>query len=115
MGHLALAERSINRLELVILILAHVLCSQLVSLMAPVISAYRSMIPMDATPAQEEAAAMANHVPVRGLFETHLTVSDLQRSVDFYRDVVGLPLVLEVPERGAAFFWIGARGRAMLG
>lgn len=50
-----------------------------------------------------------------GLFETHLTVSDLDRSIAFYRDVVGLPLALEVPERGAAFFWIGAPGRAMLG
>jgi lactoylglutathione lyase len=50
-----------------------------------------------------------------GLFETHLTVSDLHRSTAFYRDVVGLPLALEVPERGAAFFWIGAPGRAMLG
>jgi hypothetical protein len=33
---------------------------------------------------------MADHVPVRGLFETHLTVSDLQRSVDFYRDAQGI-------------------------
>ncbi|HUO74572.1 MAG TPA: GNAT family N-acetyltransferase [Solirubrobacteraceae bacterium] len=50
-----------------------------------------------------------------GLFETHLTVSDLQRSIAFYRDVVGLPLALELPERGAAFFWIGGPGEAMLG
>jgi len=49
------------------------------------------------------------------LFETHLTVSDLERSVAFYRDVVGLPLALELPERGAAFFWIGREGNAMLG
>jgi lactoylglutathione lyase len=52
---------------------------------------------------------------VTGLFETHLTVSDLERSVAFYRDVVGLPLALEVPERGAAFFWIGGAGKAILG
>jgi lactoylglutathione lyase len=52
---------------------------------------------------------------VRGLFETHLTVSDLRRSVEFYRDVVGLPVAFEVPERGAAFHWIGQRGQAMLG
>jgi lactoylglutathione lyase len=50
-----------------------------------------------------------------GLFETHLTVADLNRSVSFYRDVVGLPLALELPERGAAFLWIGAPGEAMLG
>ena len=58
---------------------------------------------------------MADSVPVRGLFETHLTVSDLQRSIGFYRDVVGLPLALEVPERNAAFFWVGKSGRSMLG
>jgi lactoylglutathione lyase len=50
-----------------------------------------------------------------GLFETHLTVADLQRSIAFYRDVVGLELAYEVPERGAAFLWIGAPGDAMLG
>jgi lactoylglutathione lyase len=52
---------------------------------------------------------------VRGLFETHLTVADLPRSVAFYRDVVGLPVAFELPERGAAFHWIGQRGQAMLG
>lgn len=50
-----------------------------------------------------------------GLFEAHLTVSDMPRSVAFYRDVLGLPLALEMPERGAAFFWIGGPGEAMLG
>jgi catechol 2,3-dioxygenase-like lactoylglutathione lyase family enzyme len=54
-------------------------------------------------------------VPIRGLFEAHLTVRDLSRSVAFYRDVVGLPIAFEVPDRGAAFFWCGAPGRAMLG
>ena len=47
------------------------------------------------------------HIPLRGLFETHLTVSNLQRSIIFYRDIVGLHLALEVSERGAVFFWIG--------
>ena len=50
-----------------------------------------------------------------GLFETHLTVADLRRSVAFYRDVVGLALAYEVPERGAAFLWVGAPGNSMLG
>jgi lactoylglutathione lyase len=54
-------------------------------------------------------------VPVRGLFESHLTVSDLRRSVAFYRDVVALPIALEVPERGVAFFWCGGPGKTMLG
>jgi lactoylglutathione lyase len=54
-------------------------------------------------------------MPVRGLFETHLTVADLGRSMTFYRDVVGLPVALELPERGATFHWVGQPGRAMLG
>ena len=35
-----------------------------------------------------------------GLFETHLMVRDLDRSIEFYRDVVGLPLALVLEERG---------------
>jgi lactoylglutathione lyase len=58
---------------------------------------------------------VADPTPVRGLFETHLTVRDVPRSVAFYRDVVGLPLALDLAERNAAFMWIGAHGRSMLG
>ena len=54
-------------------------------------------------------------IPIRGLFETHLTVRDLERSIAFYRDLLGLPLAHRVPERRAAFLWIGEPGRAMLG
>jgi lactoylglutathione lyase len=54
-------------------------------------------------------------VAVGGLFEAHLTVSDLDRSIAFYRDVVGLPLALHDRELGAAFFWIGGARKAMLG
>jgi lactoylglutathione lyase len=60
-------------------------------------------------------ASTAEPIPVTGLFEAHLTVADLDRSVAFYRDIVGLPVALEVPERGAAFLWIGGPGEAMLG
>ena len=58
---------------------------------------------------------LSDPTPVLGLFETHLTVHDLQRSIRFYREVVGLPLALEVPQRGAAFLWIGRGRRSMLG
>jgi lactoylglutathione lyase len=58
---------------------------------------------------------MTDHVKILGLFETHLTVSNLQSSIDFYRDVVGLELALEVSERNAAFFWIGDSRHSMLG
>jgi lactoylglutathione lyase len=59
--------------------------------------------------------ATASGIPVRGLFETHLTVADVGRSLAFYRDVIGLPVALELPERGAAFLWVGEPGQAMLG
>ena len=58
---------------------------------------------------------MTDSIPVSGLFEAHLSVSDLHRSVAFYRDVVGLTLAYEVQERGAAFLWIGTPGESMLG
>jgi lactoylglutathione lyase len=51
----------------------------------------------------------------KSLFETHLTVRDLDRSIAFYRDVVGLPLALHDREIGAAFFWVDDVGEAMLG
>ena len=54
-------------------------------------------------------------VPIKGLFEAHLTVSDLERSIAFYRDVIGLELAHTVPQRHAAFFWMGGRGNTMLG
>jgi lactoylglutathione lyase len=54
-------------------------------------------------------------VPIRGLFEAHLTVSDLDRSIGFYRDVLGLPLAKRITERQVAFFWVPTPEKAMLG
>ncbi|MEJ0016027.1 MAG: VOC family protein [Acetobacteraceae bacterium] len=54
-------------------------------------------------------------VPIRGLFEAHLTVSDLDRSIAFYRDVLGLPLAYRLPERNVAFMWVPTSERGMLG
>ena len=54
-------------------------------------------------------------IPVRDLFEVHLTVSDLDRAIEFYRDTIGLRLALIESARQAAFFWIGTSGNAMLG
>jgi lactoylglutathione lyase len=54
-------------------------------------------------------------ITVSGLYESHLTVADLDRSIAFYRDVVGLELAHVVPTRHAAFFWVGGRERSMLG
>jgi len=52
---------------------------------------------------------------IRGLFETHLYVRNLQRSVAFYRDLPGLEYCYSDSERNIAFFWIGAPQKAMLG
>ena len=49
------------------------------------------------------------------LFESHLAVADLPRSIAFYCDVVELELAYELTERGAAFVWVGGRGRGLLG
>jgi len=54
-------------------------------------------------------------IPIRGLFETHLTVRDLDRSIRFYRDILRLPLAQVFDQRRVAFFWVGAPGQAMLG
>ena len=58
---------------------------------------------------------MKDSPALEGLFETHLTVSDLDRSIAFYRDVVGLQLGLRDGDLGAAFLWIGSPGHSMLG
>jgi lactoylglutathione lyase len=55
---------------------------------------------------------------IKGLFETHLTVSDMKRSLNFYQNIVGLKLAYEVKERNAAFLWIGnnsSQRRSILG
>jgi lactoylglutathione lyase len=52
---------------------------------------------------------------IAGLFEAHLDVRNLDASVDFYTRVVGLQFAHAVPERAAAFFWIGGAGHTMLG
>jgi lactoylglutathione lyase len=54
-------------------------------------------------------------VEARDLFEAHLTVTDLDEAIRFYRDVLGLKLAHVASTRQAAFFWIGSCGNAMLG
>ena len=54
-------------------------------------------------------------VPIKGLYEAHLTVRDLDRSIAFYRDVLGLPLAKVFKERNVAFFWVPETEQAMLG
>lgn len=52
---------------------------------------------------------------ITGLFETHINVSNLERSLAFYRDVLGLEVGRIEAERRVAFLWIGGRGESMLG
>lgn len=50
---------------------------------------------------------MADATVIDGIGQIHITVQDLPRSVAFYRDVLGLPLLFEVPEQQMAFFACG--------
>jgi lactoylglutathione lyase len=54
-------------------------------------------------------------IPVRGLFETHLTVANLRCSMKFYGETLGLELAHALPERGVAFYWTGKPGASMIG
>ena len=52
---------------------------------------------------------------IEGLFETHLFVKDLERSIDFYKNILKLEPCDLIDERPLAFFWIGKGKKAMLG
>lgn len=52
---------------------------------------------------------------IGGLYETHLTVRDLDRSLDFYAGTLGLTLARRFPGRDAAFLWVGSPSQSMLG
>jgi lactoylglutathione lyase len=57
----------------------------------------------------------ASMIPVRDLFESHLTITDLQRSMNFYGQTLGLEFADVCWKRRVAFYWIGGRGNSMLG
>ena len=52
---------------------------------------------------------------IKGLYETHLFVENLETSIDFYKNVLKLNQCYFEEERRAAFFWIGNPKEAMLG
>jgi lactoylglutathione lyase len=54
-------------------------------------------------------------IPIRDLFESHLTVTNLKRSMKFFGQTLGLELAEVFEERRVAFYWIGGRGNSMLG
>lgn len=52
---------------------------------------------------------------IQGLYETHLFVENLETSIHFYENVLGLtPCYFEAGRR-IAFFWVGKPREAMLG
>lgn len=53
--------------------------------------------------------------PIHDLFESHLAVANLQRSMTFFGETLGLELAAVFQDRRAAFYWIGGRGNSMLG
>ena len=52
---------------------------------------------------------------IKGLFETHLFVENLEQSIEFYANVLGLTQCHFEAQRKIAFFWIGKPKEAMLG
>ena len=52
---------------------------------------------------------------IKGLYETHLFVEDLDRSIDFYTNILGLKQCRYREQPKTAFFWIGKEKQAMLG
>lgn len=52
---------------------------------------------------------------IKGLYETHLFVENLERSIAFYSKALGLKQCRFGAERRTAFFWIGEDKQFMLG
>ena len=52
---------------------------------------------------------------IKGLYETHLFVENLDRSIDFYSKTLGLQLCRYNAERKLAFFWVAEEKQFMLG
>lgn len=58
---------------------------------------------------------MSENIMYLGIFETHVHVSDLERSAAFYEHTLGLTFAHGEESRRARFYWIGKSGEAMLG
>jgi lactoylglutathione lyase len=54
-------------------------------------------------------------IPIQGLFETHLNVSNLERSLKFYTELLGLPPAGRFPDRRLAFVWVPRPHEGLLG
>lgn len=52
---------------------------------------------------------------IKGLYETHVQVSDLENAIEFYTKVLGLEFAHKDETRPIAFLWIGKNKESMLG
>jgi len=52
---------------------------------------------------------------IKGLYETHLYVENLERSIDFYKNTLDLKQCRFNDSRRTAFFWIGEDKKFILG
>lgn len=52
---------------------------------------------------------------IKGLYETHVQVSDLNTAIKFYTEVLGLEFAHKDETRPIAFLWIGKNKESMLG
>lgn len=52
---------------------------------------------------------------IKGLYETHVQVSNLENAIRFYTEILGLKLAHRDETRPIAFLWIGKNKESMLG
>jgi catechol 2,3-dioxygenase-like lactoylglutathione lyase family enzyme len=52
---------------------------------------------------------------IQGIYETHIPVADLNRSIDFYKNLLQSGPALIDQDRRIAFFWVGQNKNSMLG
>ena len=52
---------------------------------------------------------------IKGIYETHINVENLERSIDFYKNVLGLEQCICPDTRRIVFFWVGKPQEYMLG
>ncbi|UQZ35869.1 glyoxalase [Paenibacillus sp. PK3_47] len=52
---------------------------------------------------------------IKGIFETHINVSNYQASSQFYEQLPGIIRLHEDPARKSSFYWVGRPGESMLG
>jgi catechol 2,3-dioxygenase-like lactoylglutathione lyase family enzyme len=52
---------------------------------------------------------------IKGLFETHIHVENLEKSIHFYSHILGLEQCKTMDARRLAFFWVGKPKEYMLG